>query len=291
LHHCVFVACLDVNPVVRVASAFDRNAAHWQTVEANDVVKVTYPWSDTDHVFTGIPPHAVLLQELKSIKVGQNEMMETFIDKVKKGIEESGVGGNAMTEQRLGVMFNKFADDLREQLNHLTLGQAVPEVPMVVDEARIETGDGYSWHFFRGTYHRVPEDWRFPRIGVRNIWRQWWVGDTVRSIPPLRMLTAQDLKFLDSVEVSEEEMNGRRGRNRGKRRPTRKTLSDLAFLMTHVTRKVEAAGQMAEVVSLESVDRMFTVVAEEFEGGRNAQKHWASVVHLVRRSRGNAVVN
>ena len=102
------------------------------------------------------------------------------------------------------------------------------------------------------------------------------------------MLTAEDLKFLDSVEMSEEEMHGRRGRNRGKRRPSRKTLSDLAFLMTYVTRKVEAAGEMAEAFSLDSVDRMFTVVAEEFEGGRNAQMHWASTVHLVRRSLGNA---
>ena len=100
----------------------------------------------------------MLLQELKAIRVGQNEMMETFITKVKKGIEESSVGGNAMTEQRLGIMFDRFANELREQLNHLALGRAVAEPPIVVDEARIETGDGYSWHYFRGTYHRVPED-------------------------------------------------------------------------------------------------------------------------------------
>jgi hypothetical protein len=282
-HHRAFVRTLAVNHVCRVASVFDRSAAHWQTVEANAVVEVTYPWSDMVNVYTGIPPHAVLLQELMSIKMDQRSMMESFIDKVKKGIEESGVGGNAMSEQRLGVMFERFSTDLREQLKTLDLERREgPRVQAEPQQDRVETGEGYSWHYFRGTYHRVPEDWRFPRIGVRDIWRQWWVGDTVRGIPPLRTLKAQDLKFLDKIPLVEQEMHGRSGRQSRTRRPARKTLSDLAFLMTYITGKVE----VPEVLTLESVDIMFAVVSEEFQGGRNAQKHWESVVHDVRRLRG-----
>ena len=35
----------------------------------------------------------------------------------------------------------------------------------------------------------MPEDWRFPRVGVSDMWNKWWIGDTVRGIPPLRMIT------------------------------------------------------------------------------------------------------
>ena len=82
-HHCVFLSSLAVNHVAHVASVFERNAAHWQTVNSSDVVMVSYPWLDTEHVFTGIPPHAALLQELTCIKMEQQIMRETFIEKVK----------------------------------------------------------------------------------------------------------------------------------------------------------------------------------------------------------------
>ena len=78
-------------------------------------------------------------------------------------------------------------------------------------------------------------------------------------------------------------MHGRGGQHRTKRRAGRKTLSDLAFLMTYINGKVEAAGAMEEEISLWLVDNMFVVVADEFQGGQNAQKHWESVVQNVRR--------
>ena len=62
-------------------------------------------------------------------------------------------------------------------------------------------------------------------------------------------------------------MHGRTGRHRRNRRPARKPLSDLAFLKTYITLKVQSASAMVEDVSLESVDIMFVVVAEEFQGG------------------------
>ena len=67
-----------------------------------------------------------------------------------------------------------------------------------------ETGQGYSWHY-------VPKDWCFPCIGVLDAWKQWWIGDSVRGIPPLRMLDSKDLEFLDAIPLSEEEQHGQMG--------------------------------------------------------------------------------
>ena len=65
---------------------------------------------------------------------------------------------------------------------------------------RAENGNGYRWHCFDGQFHRLPKDWRFPCVGVFDIWKHWWIGDSVHGVPPpppppLRMLSAEDMKF------------------------------------------------------------------------------------------------
>ena len=213
-HHRVFVGGLAVNHVVRVTIVLDRDAAHLLILSDNEVTTVVYPWSETAHVFTGIPPHAALLQELTVIKREQRNLVDSFITKVKTAIDESGVGTSALTAQGLKDMFEGFSTSLRHDLQNLeTMGRgearAVEERGRT-ERNRLETDDiRYDLHFFRGRFHRVPEDWRFPRIGVNDVWRQWWIGDTVRNIPPLRKLDAEDLKFLDKLPLTRAEMHGR----------------------------------------------------------------------------------
>ena len=122
-------------------------------------------------------------------------------------------------------------------------------------------------------------------MGVLDCWRQWWIGDTVRNVPPLRNLKASDLAHLDKIPLSaEEEMHGRAGKHRAKRRPARKIYSDMAFLMNYITEKVVANGAMADEITVSSVDAMFMGVSEEFSGGaRNAQKKWNTVVNEIRK--------
>ncbi|KAG7341105.1 hypothetical protein IV203_037228 [Nitzschia inconspicua] len=64
---------------------------------------------------------------------------------------------------------------------------------------RVETGAGYTLHMYGGGFHRVSADWCFPRCGVQDLWRQWWIGDTVRQVPPLRSLEHVDVKHLDNL--------------------------------------------------------------------------------------------
>ena len=146
-----------------------------------------------------------------------------------------------------------------------------------VNAQRIETGQGYHWHYFDGHFHHVPKDWRFPRIGVLDTWKQWWIGDSVRGIPPLRMLDSKDLEFLDAIPLTEEEQHGRMGPNKNRRQPACKTLCDLKFLMMYIQDKVVAAGRLADVITMASIVDMFSVVATEFGGARNSQKKWHTI--------------
>ena len=116
-------------------------------------------------------------------------------------------------EQRLRQIFDGFSADIREQLHHVGEGAENTEA---VDAQRIETGQGYRWHYFDGHFHHVPKDWHFPRIGVLDAWKQWWIGDSVQGIPPLRMLDSKDLEFLDAIPLTEEEQHGRTGPNKNR---------------------------------------------------------------------------
>ena len=103
------------------------------------------------------------------------------------------------------------------------------------------------------------------------------------SIPPICSIKPLDLKFLDDIPLTAEEMHRRTGTNKNCRRPARKIYGDLKYLMDYITRKVVAAGAMKDVITETSVKQMFDAVGDEFRGGRNAQKGWQTVVSEVRK--------
>ena len=80
---------------------------------------------------------------------------------------------------------------MREQLHQVSNGNGNAQAN---EGKRIKTGQSYQWHSYRGSFHRVSEDWRFPQVGVSDMWNKWWIGDTVHGIPHLRMVTPQDIK-------------------------------------------------------------------------------------------------
>ena len=57
--------------------------------------------------------------------------------------------------------------------------------------------------------------------------------------------------------------------------------------MSYIACKVQQAGRLADQITPTSVFRMVETVADEFSGGRNAQKKWNTVVHEVRKTNPN----
>jgi ribosomal protein L32E len=60
-------------------------------------------------------------------------------------------------------------------------------------------------HYYGNKYHRVPKEWRFPRCGAHDLWRQWWVGDSLQNIPPLVYIEYEDVKHLNLLPPSKFE--------------------------------------------------------------------------------------
>ena len=283
-HHRVLLLTFMPNHVARLSVAFLRDAHTLALLDSNTVTVVTYPWNDQVHAFTGIPPHVAMMQQLTGVERLQKALIEEFIPKVKQAIDESGLTGIGVTEERLRTMFQALAVQLETRMDAFVQGQGATRGPAT---ERIETGRGYTLHYYGGQFHRVPGDWRFPRVGLLDIWRLWWIGDTVRMVPPMKHLQTIDLKHLDLVPLDETERHGRTGGTKDSRRPAKKTLSDLSYLMRYMTTKLEELNAVPEQITMTSVDTMYNVLEHEFAGGRNSQKKWNTFVKEVRRRNKN----
>jgi hypothetical protein len=256
---------------------------------------IKYPWDDYQLSFTGIPPHVAVLHEIRDASNQQKELIDKLmkhLDVRLDGLVDMGNGGMSVT--RLTNLFNESTKDLQQKIDRLAgvsdldgAGGPTTGINLRRNENRFEL------HYHHGQYHRVPESWRFPNSGVFNVWRQWLVGDHVLNIPPLKFLKPFDVKFLDSIPLSELELRGRAktGRNAYKRRPGRKTMGDIKYLMEHIEIKVKDAGAWTEDHTLEKVDAMYQVVASAFGGtgtnqnARATQARWNTFVNQIRKMR------
>jgi hypothetical protein len=199
-----------------------------------------------------------------------------------------GVNGGRMLEENLRRILTKFLARFIEQLqannNNGVVGPA-GDVPVIVVN-RDEENEVYPVRYYAGAFKRVPPEWRFPQVGIFDLWRQFLIGDSVRGIPPLRKLEVTDLNHLDDPPLDEDEMHGRTGKYKDRRRAATKVLSDLHFIMEYISTKVTERNLQEAVITPESVDRMFIALLDIFtEAERDAQKRWVSVVlNVIRRN-------
>ena len=67
--------------------------------------------------------------------------------------------------------------------------------------------------FYAASTKAVLLNLHFPQIRVVYAWKQWWIGDKVRGILLIRMLTIEDIAFLDNLPLDEEEKHPRTGQH------------------------------------------------------------------------------
>ena len=97
----------------------------------------------------GIPLPVAILQGLTCLKMAQEGLIDSFVGKVKQATDECGLGGGALTEQHLCDIFEGFSNEMREQ-QQVSNGNGNAQANV---GKRIETGQGYRWHSYRGSIH------------------------------------------------------------------------------------------------------------------------------------------
>jgi hypothetical protein len=281
------------------------------------LIRVSYPWNDMDRTFSGVPPHTSLLQELQSIKVDQRDLITNFVTKVKIALEDVGLDVDRISmEQRIKTLLTDFAekmDNLYGKGGNGNNNTAATDED--ISEDTPETGQ-YKWrdcflifgfflhallplvlydrYLYLGTMHGVPREWEFPRCGLRDFWRQWWIGDGRRQIPPLRFIDLEDVRHIDKKPISDQESHGRRGNNKGKRRKAVKILLDMNFIIKYIKHKLEKKGmwfKRHEPITQQKVNNMFAEVNDDFMvNRRDVQKSWITVVRQVQKDNKKAKV-
>lgn len=258
-------------------------------------VVVTYPWEDNRHVYTGIPPHVALLQEISIIKNNTQDLINNFGNRVQTALAAQGYGPNHLTAEGLRAILQEFRIQLRvEILDRAVAAEAA--AMRGVDEAiprnqplrlrgelneRREDGRVYNLFMHHGLFRRVPATWRFPRCNTMLLWRKWWIGEDERRVPPLRNIRIKDVNHLDNMPMEDwESSTTRPGRNPVNiRRKATKNLSDMKYLMELIEKLVTEANIIVEEITISTVDRMFAAVQDRLVvAARDAQKMWTTVV-------------
>lgn len=133
---------------------------------------------------------------------------------------------------------------------------------------RVNDVTGFNLHYYGNKYHRVPEEWRFPRCGTHDLWRQWWVGDSVRHIPPLKFLVYEDVKHINLIPLSDLEKQRKVGPYKENRKRVTKVLSDMKKLCTYINELVRDLGKWEDKITLGNIDKMFAYVAPKLITGK-----------------------
>jgi hypothetical protein len=222
-----------------------------------------------------------ILQQLEPIKEKQGRLIGEFVEEVSNVMGRFNIDGGQLSEEKLRNILNDFQLNFQQHLNNNS-SLRIDDDNNIITESEVnavETGRLYSVHYWGGGIHRLPQNWRFPRVGVFDMWRQWLIGDSERKILPLRLLSSKDFLHLKMVPLNSSENHGRTGHFKENRRDSRKTWHDLKFLIEYVHRKVVERNVMERDITPLLVDRMFKCVAGIFlSKERDSQMSWLMVL-------------
>ncbi len=127
-----------------------------------------------------------------------------------------------------------------------------------------------------GCFSSLPHDYEFPQAGVYDLWLKWNIRDTVRKIPPLKKLSPEDYKFLDSKPKPDG----------GKRRQSRKTYSDMKFVCECIEAAAKEIGMDPSDGSPGNIrliyQQVWPTIWEGMRDGWNTQHKWLTLVDKLR---------
>ena len=281
VYHKVYIESWDENHVIRTSCQLFRD--NELTAVARDHTIVVYPWTEGVGVysFTGIPAHVAVLHEIRAVAERQRNMVDQLLERLVETLDQRGIAGGVMSEQRLRDIVIHATQDIRDRMTNIAANQGIgPE--LAAAQARSQAPPrSYSTHMHGGKIHLLPEPWRFPSVGVLLLWQHWLLGNYTQNVPPLRVIKCQDVAHLDKLTLKASEKRPR---------PARKILHDMKFLMEHVEEAVRVAGTWTCVHNVATVTEMFQSVEDLYKipssgehERRDSQIKWQTIVTLVRK--------
>ena len=223
--------------------------------------------SEDPNVISGCPPCTRQLAHIAKIKFLQESVVE---DVVKRVMEETTaffdkreIGGGNWTNEWIQESMRSALNDrisemekrMQDNWNKLArafaqcMGNNGAEVALEKDmdfDLRTQLiGPKQTYELCsngHGGMTHLPKDFQFPRCGTHDLWIQWNIPNKERKIPPIRDFNRSDIVCLDSVEKTENEKRGLKGKFKNNCRPGQKVCSDIKFLCNFIEDAVKGAS-------------------------------------------------
>jgi len=214
VYHAEFLGrTLPANHPLRATTAFQH-----------DVLSVLKPfvvcrnYQDDDPIKpTGLSPCSAIIADLECVKdflfswrselvAGLNGVVEKTVEGVTKVLEDRAVGMNTVTKDGLQQSLQAALAPFAEKLDSILQHQETSSVQPAAESSAIIAQHDCQLYLWGGTFHRVPEDFDFPRVTVWLAFQLWWLGDPGKKYPPLNVLQPSDM----GSEAVREQRNKRR---------------------------------------------------------------------------------
>ena len=166
---------------------------------------------------TGIPPHILLANEiakvdekLESVKATLIARLETLPEQLKAVMLENFQinGVLPITHSQVVSMISNLENTIlnaMQQQNQVLIQQQQQSSAQSNDNNN--THDGFRMWSWKGRFHPVPQDFKFPSDNMSNIWNLWWDGKPNERIAPYRKLMPYDI---DNKNMSNRFIKARR---------------------------------------------------------------------------------
>jgi hypothetical protein len=197
------------------ASPFYNSMPNYAKVAA--VVKLPWTKTATTPVFTGLPPHVVLLAKCEELKLELKQAKEDIIAGVKEDLDNRRLGSQSYfdKEEIIGKM-TEYHNEVLKRVDHVGYSGFAAlrenELPNgSYDNIQIggasEDGDleGITmvepdqrrFQFFYsagGTVSRLPEGFVFPKMTLATMLTNWFCGNQNTRTIPFKLLAGRELQ-------------------------------------------------------------------------------------------------
>ena len=289
VYHKEAIMALPMSHFVRQIEIY-RDAFTLQ--QFSEDVHVTHPWENDGtgngvQFGSGIPPHVALQVSQQVMIANLKDFVANFSNTMDAIFDQRNVAAGGISEHRMRNILEEMQTNLQTALRQdidseiQRYGLGGPVRHAAVDNGGPRSNhrrNTYTVHAYGGRFNRVPEDWRLPRGSLRSLWLAWNLGDTVNNIPPIRALNTPDVKHLDALPNPNNE----------KRRPARKTMSDIRFLCNYIQSKAQEANVWSEEMTRQQLTDCLDQIASVENGllsanDRRAHTQWQTACRVVRK--------
>lgn len=193
---------------------------------------VKYPWNCTTDTpkLSGVPPHVIIMSDLRRFETKIDKWCDEIMKRMVNELNERDIGGGMhhathirgdiqLLRDEIKLMQQRFCGPTNDSAGNMDQMTSINGVGLLRSD--------FMYHEYGGRFNVLPEKFQFPSLSLPSFISHYLLGNKTTQIPPLRILTVDDLKRSGSID--------------GKKTNT-KTLSDMKKMMKYVEQAARDAG-------------------------------------------------